>query len=143
MSNGFGMTVDLRLQPSLRALRLIFALHVVCIGLLPFAVPPGWPMLVLLAAFAGSWFSLRRHPSLGFGSRAVTRIVWHSDGTWSYFINGAEHRAELMRGSLVHPRLLVLCFRSAEGRRAARVIAGDEGPEDVLRRLRARLSVAK
>lgn len=127
----------------MRALRMIFALHVLCIGLLPFAVPSGWPMLALLAAFAVSWLSLRRHPALGFGPRALTRIVYHADGGWSIYSGTRERRVELMRGSLVHRRLLVLCFRDVEGRRrAARVIAGDEVSEDQLRRLRARLSVA-
>lgn len=142
MPNAFDTTVDLRLRPSMRALQLIFALHVVCIGLLPFAVSAKWPMLVLLAAFALSWFSLRRHPALGFGPRALTRIVWHADGNWSIHCSAGEVRAELMRGSLVHHRLLVLCFRDANGHRAARVIVGDEVDAEALRRLRARLSLA-
>ena len=142
-SSSFASTVDLRLRPSIRALRVIFLLHVLCIGLLPFAVPTGWPMLALLAAFAVSWLSLRRHPALGFGPRALTRIVYHADGSWSIHFGKEERRAELIRGSVVHRRLLVLCFREVDGRRrAARVITGDEASEDMLRRLRARLSVA-
>ena len=140
-SSSFASTVDLTLQPSLRALRAIFVLHVFCIGLLPFAVPTGWPMLVLLVAFAGSWLSLRRHPSLGFGPRAITRLVFHSDGDWSLFQGKRERRARLLRGSLVHRRLLVLCFQTENGHRAARVIAGGEVDDDALRRLRARLSI--
>lgn len=142
MANAFGMTVELRLRPSLRALQLIFALHVLCIGLLPLAMQSGPPMLVVAAAFAASWLWLRRHPTLGFGPRAITRMLWHADGSWSLWCDSREIRAELCAESLVHRRLLLLRFRSADGRRLTRLIAGDELDAEPLRRLRARLSVA-
>lgn len=140
-SNNFASTVDLRLRPSLRALRLIFCLHALCIGLLPLAMQPGWPAVALAAAFAASWLWLRRHPALGFGRQAIDRIVWHADGGWSLWIGKREARAELRGDSLVHRRLLVLRWRSDDGRRYTRLIAGDEVTEPQLRQLRARLSV--
>ncbi|WP_154654793.1 protein YgfX [Solimonas variicoloris] len=140
-SNSFASTVDLRLRPSLGALRVIFAVHVAALGLLPLAMRPGWPLVVLVAAFGVSWFWLRHHPALGFGPRAITRLVWHADGGWSLFRGEREMRAELQPDSLVHPWLMVLNFRDPQGRRCARVIAGGETEAEPLRRLRARLKV--
>ncbi|MGH8444666.1 MAG: protein YgfX [Solimonas sp.] len=142
MTNEFGMTVDLRLRASLGALRVIFIVHVLCIGLLLLAAPPGKLMIVLLAALAVSWFWLRHHPALGFGPRAITRLVWHADGQWSLFFGEREVKAELLDRSLVHPWLLVLNFRTTAGQRHARVIAGGEAEPEPLRRLRARLKIA-
>ncbi|NKF21789.1 protein YgfX [Solimonas marina] len=140
MAGEFAATVDLKLRPSFRALRLIFVLHIVCIGLLPFAMPSGWPMLVLVAAFAGSWFWLRRHPALGYGPRAIERVIWHADGQWTIFVGGREARATLDGRSVIHRRLLVLNFRSeASGRRYARLITSADAAPEPLRRLRARL----
>lgn len=138
----FSGTVDLSLRPSLGAMRAIFIVHVLCIGLLPFAMEQGTPMLLLVGAFAASWFWLRRHPALGLGPRAITRIVWHADGTWNLFFGDKTGKAELMANSLVHPWLLVLNFRAENGKRYTRVIAGGEADPEVLRRLRARLSLA-
>ena len=139
---GFADSVDLRLRPSTRALMAIFVIHAIAIGLLPFALPPGAPLIGLVAAFAGSWFWLRRHSALGCGPRAVTRLIWHADGSWSLFVGEREGKAELLPSSLIQPWLLVLNFRAASGRRYARVIAGGEADPEVLRRLRARLSLA-
>ncbi|WP_157622876.1 protein YgfX [Solimonas soli] len=138
-SNSFASTVDLRLRPSLRALRVIFIVHVLCIGLLPLAMQPGIAMLALAGGFAASWFWLRRHPALGFGPRAITRLVWHADGSWNLFFGDKTGKAELLPHSLVHAWLLVLDFRADNGRRYTRVIAGGEADAEPLRRLRARL----
>jgi len=143
-SNSFASTVDLSLQPSHRALRAIFLLHIVCLGLLPFSMQQGWPMLVLACAFALSWLSVRRHPVLGFSAQAITRMVWHADGTWTvYRGRGQPVAADLLAGSLVHPWLLLLRFRLESGASVARLIAGDELAPEALRRLRARLSVSE
>jgi toxin CptA len=141
VTNAFGATVDLRLRPSTGALRVIFAVHVACLALLPLAMQPGWPLIVLVAAFGVSWFWLRHHPALGFGPRAITRLVWHADGSWSLFFGDREGKAELLPNSLTHPWLLVLNFRAGNGKRYARVIAGGEAEAEPLRRLRARLKL--
>lgn len=140
-SNSFAATVDLRLRPSLRALQVLFALHVACAGLLLFAMEPGIPMALIGASILGSWAWLRRHPAFGFGRRALSHIVWHADGRWLVAHPGGEAFAvELQGSSYVHPRLLVLNFRDGEGRRHTRVLLGDETEAELLRRLRARLS---
>lgn len=141
MSSSFGMTIDLRLKPSLRALRVVFVLHVICLVLLPLAMQPGWPMIVLVALFGVSWFVLRHSAVLGFNAKAITRVIWHADGGWLVFRGAREYKAELQDNSLIHPALTVLNFRLLDGGRAARVLAGGEAEAEQLRRLRARLSL--
>lgn len=141
MSGTFAATVDLRLKPSLRALRVVFVLHVICLVLLPLSMQPGWPMIVLVALFGVSWFALRHSAVLGMNSKAITRVIWHADGGWSVFRGAREYKAELKGNSVIHAAFTVLNFQLLDGGRAARVIAGDEAEPEQLRRLRARLSL--
>jgi len=140
-SSSFADTIDLQLRPSLRALKLLFALHLVPVGLLPFAMQPGQPMIVLAAAFAVSWLWLRRHPVFGFGPRALVRVTWQADGSWALREqSGLSSAAELLGNSYLHPKLLVLNFKLKDGARRSRAILGDEATPAQLQRLRARLS---
>ena len=133
--------VDVELKPSHRAHQFLFWVHVVPLVLLPLTMETGTAMLIIAAGIAVSWFWLRRHPVFGFGPRAVIRVHAHGDGRWS-IENPARKpaEAELLGNSYVHPRLLILNFRLPSGQSRTRIILGDEAPEDVLRRLRARLS---
>lgn len=142
MSSGsFAATIDLALAPSLRAFRWIFVVHVALVALLPLTMEPGMAMAALAAAFAVSWFWLRRHPAFGFGKKAIVRIIWHTEGGWNLQdAAGVRSDAELLGNSYVHPRLLVLNFRLRQGGKRTRVLTGDEADADGLRRLRARLS---
>jgi toxin CptA len=142
-SNSFAATVDLTPRPSLRAFKLLFWLHVIPIALLPIAMQPGSMMWLLLALFAASWFSLRRHPVFGFGPKALTRLIWHAEGSWTLTDAGGNFDAELLGSSFVHSALLVLNFQLMKGGRRTRVMLGDEIDADLMRRLRARLSVFK
>lgn len=139
-SNGFVSTLDLRLAPSHRALRVLYLVHLVPLGLLAFAMPPGMPMLAIAAAFALSWGWLRRHPAFGFGPRALTQLIWQPGSGWRLRdAAGREQAARLQGDSYVTSRLIVLNFRGEDGRRRSRALLGDELPPDALRRLRARL----
>jgi toxin CptA len=143
-SSGFESTLDLRLAPSRRALRWLYVIHIVPLAFIPFAMQPGPLMLVIAAAFGGSWFYLRRHRAFGFGPRALSRVLWQPGIGWRVWqSNGGEAAATLHAGSYVQARLLVLNFRyldgGAAGRRNSRVLLGDELPDDSLRRLRALL----
>ncbi|MDB5967937.1 MAG: hypothetical protein JWQ90_387 [Hydrocarboniphaga sp.] len=143
-SSGFDSTLDLRLAPSQRALRWLYAIHFVPLVLIAFAMRPGPGMIVIAAAFGISWFRLRRHRAFGFGPRALVRVLWQPESGWRVWQNnGAEAPASLQSHSYVQTRLLVLNFRytggGAAGRRNSRVLLGDELPEDSLRRLRALL----
>lgn len=124
----------------MRALRWAFVLHLICFALLLAAQPPRLPMLVLVAALALSWAWVRRHPALGFGPRAWTRLTWHAQGNWTlHRVDGTQVEAELQPDSIVRPALLVLRFRLQGGRTAARALLGDELSAEAQRKLRARL----
>lgn len=140
----FDATIDLALRPSLRALSCLFWLHVGVLVLALVALRTG-PVLALLAlAMAGSWFWTRRHPAFGHGRRALTRLTWHAEGAWTlHDASGASFDAELLGSSLVHDALLVLNFRLKQGGRRSRVLLGDEIDDESLRRLRARLRMAR
>ncbi len=139
-SNSFAATTDLNLRPSYRAHRLLFILHMLALCLLLAAMSPGWPMMLLCAAFGGSWLWLRRHAAFGFGRRALVRLVWQADGQWLVVDSaGRKDEAELLGNSCVHSRMMVLNFRLKSGGRRTRVVLGDELGADPLRRLRARL----
>lgn len=143
-SNSFAATIDLTLRPSMRALQILFVLHLIPVGLLPFAMQPGQPMILLAAAFAVSWLWLRRHPVFGYGQRALIKLIWHTEGHWTLREqSGLSAEAELLGNSYVHPRLLVLNFKLKDGSRRTRAILGDETTPAVLQRLRARLSTSE
>ncbi len=125
----------------MRALRWAFGLHALLLALLMASGLPPVPMLVLLAGVAGSWVWLRRHPVLGFGPKAITRLIWHADDSWTAeCADGSRSDGELAPDSIVQPSMLVLRLKTGEGRSLSRLILGDELDAESLRRLRARLS---
>ena len=135
-------TVELSLVPSLKALKIVSTLHILPLAALPFAMQPEPAMWALIAAFAGSWFWLRRHPAFGFGKTALVRLTWHEDDRWTLFeAGGVQHSAMLRADSTRHPQGLILRYALKGGGTRTRVIAGDESDAESLRRLRARLSV--
>jgi toxin CptA len=140
----FDATIDLAPQPSLRALSYLFWVHTGVLVLALVVLRPGPPMAALAVAVAASWFWTRRHPALGFGKRALTRLTWHAEGGWTlHDAGGAKVEAELSGSSLVHDSLLVLNFRLKDGSRRTRALLGDEVSGELLRRLRARLRMAR
>lgn len=140
-SPSFDATIDFAPRASLRALQILFWLHVLPLSLMLIALDPGLPMVLMAGAIGASWLWLRRHPAFGFGRKALVRLTWHQDGTWSvHQAAGGPFAAELLGNSLVHARLLVLNFESKQAGRCTRVLLGDELEPELLRRLRARLS---
>jgi hypothetical protein len=140
----FDATIDLAPQPSLRALQLLFWLHAAVLLLALVALRPGAPMALLAVAVAASWLWARRQAAFGYGPRALSRLTWHAAGSWTLRdAGGAQLEAELLGSSLVHDALLVLNFRLAAGGRRSRALLGDELDEESLRRLRARLRLAR
>ncbi|MEK6805562.1 MAG: protein YgfX [Pseudomonadota bacterium] len=139
----FDATLDLTPRPSIRALMMGSLLHLAVGAALPFAMEPGWPMGAIAALIGLSWVSLRRHPALGLGLRALTRLTWHTDGSWTlHEASGQKIEAELDGSSLVHSRWMVLNFKLRTGGRKTRILVGDELESDQMRRLRARLSAS-
>ena len=140
----FDATIDLAPRASLRALQLLFWLHAAILVLALVALRPGPPMAALAVGVAASWLWTRRHPAFGYGPRALTRLTWHAEGPWTvYDAAGASYEAELQGSSLVLDWLVVLNFRFKSGGGRTRALLGDEVDEDLLRRLRARLRMAR
>ena len=143
-SAGSSIVADVALQPSLRAVQWAFWLHAIPAALLPFVSPPPWFAVGILLLIFASWMFTRRHAALGFGPRAIRRILARADGSW--WIEDASGRGEdvrLLPDSVVTGGLLVLCFGNDAGRRRVRLILGSEGDEEALRRLRVRLQDAR
>lgn len=139
----FDSTIDLTPRPSMRALMAAFGLHIAVAAVLPFSMEPGWTMGAVALLIGLSWLSLRRHPALGFGPRALTRLTWHAEGGWTlHEASGDSFEAELEGSSLIHSRVLVLNLKLRNGSRRTRVLIGDELAPELMRRLRARLSQA-
>ncbi|HUS23379.1 MAG TPA: protein YgfX [Candidatus Binatia bacterium] len=139
----FDATLDLAPRPSVRALRLLFFLHALPLALAMPVLGGGVRLVAFAVAVLGSWLWTRRHPAIGFGPRALTRLTWHADGHWAlHDASGTAQEAVLAGESVVSGPALVLNFQTARGRRT-RILLGDELPEPQLRRLRARLLAAR
>lgn len=136
----FDSTIDLNPRASMRALLAIFLLHMTVAATLIVTLPSGGPMAAAAGLVGLSWLRVRRHPVLGFGPRALTRLTWHAEGGWTvHDAAGTAHEAELQGNSLVHAWWLVLNFQLKDGTRRVRILAGDELDAEQFRQLRARL----
>jgi toxin CptA len=139
-SPNFSTSLDLTLRPSVRAVLVLSALHIGAVALAVLAGPPKWAGLLMALLFLTSWFSLRRHPAFGYGSKALSRLIAHAEGGWTVETAGGQREdAELLGSSVVQSWIMVLNFRLKDGSRRSRAVVGDELDADALRRLRARL----
>lgn len=128
--------------PSQRALHYLLPLHAAPLVAVPlfYHGDAMWPPLLLAAVVGASWFYLRHHAALGFGRRALTRIIAYADGEWMVEdAAGRQQSARLTSSMVVWGTLMLLNFRLADGRRRSRLLVGDEAPKAPLRRLRAHL----
>ena len=140
----FDATIELAPRASVRALTILFWLHVGVLALLLAVLRPGGGMAGFAAVVMLSWILTRRHPAFGFGPNALVRMSWLADGTWSlHDARGARWDAELLGNTVVHDRLLVLNFRLQDGVKRTRIVLGDELSAEQFRRLRARLELAR
>ena len=136
--------VDVRFQPSLKALRIAFAVHLLCGSLLIFTDSRPIPVLLFALALGLSWMSLRRHRALGFGGRALVRLCILEDGSWwAERADGQADTVTVLPDSVVTAWLVVLRLRWAGGGSIARLLLGDEADADSLRRLRQALISAR
>ena len=137
------LALDVALRHSALAHQLMFWLHVLPLALLPMAMDTGALAVVIALAIGLSWVGVRRHAAFGFGPKAIVRIAVDPEGRWS-IDNPAGKRlaATLEPSGVVTSRLLILNFRSEDGRRRTRVLLGDEAPADAMRRLRTKLATA-
>lgn len=136
------VVTELALQPSYRALHFLLPLHAAPLAAIPlfYRGEAVWPPLLLAVVVGASWLYVRRHPALGFGRRALVRILAHEDGEWMLEDgDGEHHAARLASGTVVLSRFLVLNFKLRDGGRRTRLLLGDEAEEQPLHRLRAYL----
>jgi toxin CptA len=139
-STDFESTLDVRLQPSRRALGWIYLLHFVPLVLLAVSMRAGYAMVLLAVAFALSWWWLRRHPVFGYGPRAIVRLVWQPGTGWQiHDASGKTQRAMLAGSTTIGRSLIVMNFKPEDAPMRTRALFGGELGEEPLRRLRARL----
>ncbi len=140
-SPAFNATLELRLVPSVRAVRCVFVLHAAAISLMFLAQPPKLVGLALALLLLVSWQRLRRSAIAGYGPKALTHLIWHADSAaWAIETSSGEREeAELLGSSVVWPLLIVLNFAPRNGKRVTRALLGDEADAEAMRRLRARL----
>jgi toxin CptA len=138
---GKGATnITIRLGYSRQMALYLLSLHGLALGLL-LLLPLPWairivPAFLIVCGLAYSW---RLH-LLRRGGRAVTAIEWNGEEQWFLFDSrGTPARAFLSGSSYVHPRLLVLNFRIANGPRRSLCLTADGVGGEQLRRLRVRL----
>lgn len=131
--------IDLSLSPSASALRLLFWLHALTLILVVVAVPAKLPMLGLTLLIAVHWFWCRRHPSFGYGPRALRRLQWNEQQGWALALEGQTPvAAELDASSSVHHWLTVLRLR--RGRRVfTRIILPGDLADASARQLRVQM----
>lgn len=134
-----GVTADIPLRPSVRGLTALSALHALSLLLLMLAMPDGEGMVAVALLVGLSWMLTRRHPALGFGQRALHRIVAHADGRWQVDRGAGLVDATLHPLSVVGGRTPVLRFRLKGGGTALRILLGDECASEHYRLLRAAL----
>jgi toxin CptA len=143
-SNDSVLTLDLKLRASRRAVQWIYLLHFVPLLLIAFVLKPGSIMMLFAAGLGVSWFWLRRHPALGFGPRAITRLVWQPNTGWQlHDASGRAQRAVLLPSTTVGQRWIIMNFKPEGAPTRTRVLAGGELPDEPLRRLRVRLLADK
>jgi toxin CptA len=116
----------------------LLLLHGLALGLmilLPWAY--GIPLTILIVC---SLFYYRRRYLSPQGGPAVTAMEWKGEREWILHNElGETETVSLSPNSYIHPRLLILNFRSAAGKRRSLCLTTDRVDRDQLRRLRTRL----
>lgn len=122
----------------------LFIIHVVTLALIPILTLPIWVSLGMgLGVITSLVITLRTHV-LFHGRRAVVGLIWTNDGHWILtYADGMVRSEELMPGSFIHPRLVVLNFRVSDTDFPSHfhsvVLCADSVEPSIFRRLRVRL----
>lgn len=126
---------EARLPPSLGAVRWVFVLHVLVLGLASVAIGAR-PVLAAIAAAVGvSWLGLRRHSAFGFGPRTITAVRHDPARGWQVQLAGQWQEASLLPATRALGGDLLLVF-DVSGRRHVRLVRHVDLLPDVMRRLR-------
>lgn len=140
MSQEATSSLFLRFGASRQLVLVLGGLH---LGAVPcgFANDLPWPIQVLLATFVllRGWHIIALHGSC-LAARSIVLLIWDRHGRWRLLQrDGRVIDVRLEHGAYLHPKLLILPFRSQSGRRLCVLIAPDMVAGVSLRRLRTRL----
>ena len=136
--------LELTLTPSHAAMRVVFFLHMACIGLLLFVNMPPWMIIALAIVLGLSWHKIRKHPVFGFGAQALTRVRIDAEGQWkvatgsSALINVTPESSSICAANFVLLRL-----RTEKNRVLVRFIGEKDSDADSFRRLKMRMNSLK
>jgi toxin CptA len=144
-SERFDRTVHAKLRPSrLLALLLLFVHGGALAVLAPLALPY-WASLGMASAVVVSLaYTVNTHALLR-SRRSIVQLVWSTEGDWTLLtLDGRSLKATLLPATYLHPRLVILNFRT-EHRWNARtvVLLPDSLDASTFRRLRSRLALIK
>lgn len=130
-SDAYAAPLRLELRPSSQRRWWRRLTHFAVLVSLPLLQSP-WLALAVAVALLVSWRRTR--------AERETILLWHSDGRWTLFEDGAEFDATVAGLPFIQPWLVILPLRTGRQRRARRVVVfADILPAHDFRRLRVRL----
>ena len=146
------MTYDIKSSKTIS--RIIILSHVASLFiLLPLFLPIWAYVLLALILMVSAFLSLQTTgaiylPALDFGGRIVSikKFRWDSSGVWRIWtVNGLEYEVELLPGSAVYQRLVILNFKTVLScpvrRRFSLLLTEKQMAANEFRRLRVRLGL--
>ena len=140
MSRPSAAPLRIEAGPSLRLGLCLLPVHLAGLAVLPWLPLPWYLRLavavLIVLGFVGAWRTHVRRIS----PRAIRNAELDSEGAWTLGLaDGRVLAARLLPSSFVHPKLVVLNFRTGLLARRHLVLAFDAADADLLRRLRVRL----
>ncbi len=142
-SGGCAAEIEIRFHFSLRLCLTLLLLHACVIVLLVLTLAPALA-LALTSLSSLSLFACRSLPCLGWSRHALVLGIAHDDDTWTLMeAGGRMFEARLEEGVVYGASLVFLRWVTGQQRRVAAVLFSDSSDPAALRRLRARLCIAK
>lgn len=116
--------------------------HATALALLPFAQLPPWLVIPLALALLLGYRRVYRIQIRCQDPGCIRRLVWRNGNDWHLTLTSGEQvRACLRPFAFVHPRLVILHFRRADGRACRIVLPADRLDPQPFRQLRVRLQI--
>jgi hypothetical protein len=132
-------TLSLEIFPSRLLLSTSHAAHIFGLSAIALISVPDIATASLVAGLVSSWVWLQVRYGAAGGRWFIRGIEWFGSGQWFLHSGtGAIATADLT-GGFIHPRILILNFRTANGFKRSVVILPDAGDPEAIRRLRRRL----
>ena len=101
---------------------------------------PVWAVATLALFLIFNLHHAFNHHVLGRYPDSILQLTWDGDGEWRLLDGrGCLHEARLLPDSYVHPLLVILNFRYADGRRQTMLMMPDSLPRKLWKQLLVRL----